>query len=76
VAFSPVMREVAVHEAGHSVIARVLGLSAGRATLCDYDGVARTYFSNGGGINSFLAILAGRDGSSAWVCRRLRLLGR
>jgi hypothetical protein len=54
------MREVAIHESGHSVVARVLGLSAGRATLCDHDGVARAYFSNGGGIASVLAILAGR----------------
>jgi hypothetical protein len=52
--------EIAIHEAGHSVAARVLGLKAGRATLCDYDGVARAYFSDREGITSVMAILAGR----------------
>jgi hypothetical protein len=47
--------EVAVHEAGHSVIARVLGLKAGRATLRDFDGVARSYFAD-----HPVAVLAGR----------------
>jgi hypothetical protein len=47
--------EVAFHEAGHAVIARVLGLKAGRATLCDFDGVARSYFED-----NVIAVLAGR----------------
>jgi ATP-dependent Zn protease len=52
--------EVAFHEAGHSVIARVLGLRSGRATLCDHDGVARAYFADDGSVDNVLAVLAGR----------------
>jgi ATP-dependent Zn protease len=52
--------EIAIHEAGHSVIARVFGLKAGRATLCDFDGGARAYFSDGEGVLSVMAILGGR----------------
>jgi hypothetical protein len=50
--------EVAIHESGHSVIARVLGLKADRATLCDFDGVARSYFED-----NVIAVLAGRAAS-------------
>jgi hypothetical protein len=52
--------EVAIHEAGHSVIARVLGLRAGGAALCDHDGVARAYFADDGSIENVLAVLACR----------------
>jgi ATP-dependent Zn protease len=52
--------EVAVHEAGHSVIARVVGLRSGRATLSDHDGVARAYFADDGSLNNVVAVLAGR----------------
>ena len=64
-----ILTEVAVHEAGHSVIARVLGLPAGTATLCDHDGVARSYFRDDGSIANVLAVLAGRAAS-------MELLGR
>jgi hypothetical protein len=49
-----------VHEAGHSVLARVLGLRAGRATIRDSDGRAKSYFSPGDSIDGVLAALAGR----------------
>ena len=52
--------EVAVHEAGHACVARLRGGRSGRATLCDHDGGARAYFSDGEGIMSVMAILAGR----------------
>jgi ATP-dependent Zn protease len=52
--------EIAVHEAGHSVVARPLGVRSGRATMCDHDGVARAYFSDREGVMSVMAILAGR----------------
>jgi ATP-dependent Zn protease len=53
--------EIALHESGHSVIARALGLKCGRATMCDHDGVARAYFKTSGhGINGVIALLAGR----------------
>jgi hypothetical protein len=42
------------------VIARVLGLKTGRATICDFDGVARSYFEDDGSIDNVLAVLAGR----------------
>jgi ATP-dependent Zn protease len=50
--------EVAIHEAGHSVIARVLGLKAGGATI--RDGNASSYFEDDGSINNVIAIVAGR----------------
>jgi ATP-dependent Zn protease len=54
------LREIAYHEAGHSVIARALALPAGKATLRDHDGVARAYFNNDGSNGYILAVLAGR----------------
>jgi ATP-dependent Zn protease len=55
--------EVAYHEAGHSVLARVLGLRAGRATLRDRDGRAKSYFCPGDCIDGVLAVLGGRAAS-------------
>jgi hypothetical protein len=52
--------EIAIHEAGHAVIARALGIPAGRATMCDHDGVARCYFKDDGSTGNVIAILAGR----------------
>jgi hypothetical protein len=52
--------EVAVHESGHSVISRVLGLPSGRATLRDSDGNARSYSKHDGGLKTVLTCLAGR----------------
>jgi hypothetical protein len=52
--------EVAVHESGHSVISRVLGLPSGKATLRDHDGNARSYSKLDGGLKSVLTALAGR----------------
>jgi hypothetical protein len=52
--------EVAVHEAGHSVIARMVGIRVDRATLRDADGDGRTYLEDDGGLKSVLAALAGR----------------
>jgi ATP-dependent Zn protease len=65
----PYRLEVALHESGHSVVARALGVRSGRATLCDHDGVARSYFSDDEGIASVMAILAGRAAT-------LEILGR
>jgi hypothetical protein len=55
--------EVAIHEAGHSMIARILGLRSGRATLRDHDGGARAYFIPGDSIDGVLAVLGGRAAS-------------
>jgi ATP-dependent Zn protease len=52
--------EVAYHEAGHAVLARVLGLRSGRATLRDHDGRARAYLNPGDSIDGVLAVLGGR----------------
>jgi hypothetical protein len=59
--------EVAIHEAGHSVIARVVGLKAGPATI--RDGNAGSYFKDDGSIDNVLAVLAGRAAT-------LEILGR
>jgi hypothetical protein len=42
------------------VLARVLGLKAGRATIRDRDGRARAWFNPGDSIDGVLAALAGR----------------
>ena len=55
--------EVAIHEAGHAVLARALGLRSGRATLRDHDGGARAYFIPGDSIDGVLAVLGGRAAS-------------
>jgi hypothetical protein len=52
--------EVAVHESGHSVISRVVGLPSGKATLRDSDGNGRSYSKNDDGLKSVLVALAGR----------------
>jgi hypothetical protein len=52
--------EVATHEAGHSVVSRVLGLRSGRATLRDGDGHGRSYSAHDGGLKAVLVALAGR----------------
>jgi ATP-dependent Zn protease len=52
--------EIALHEAGHAVISRLVGLPSGTATLCDHDGVARSYVQDDGGTKSALVALAGR----------------
>jgi hypothetical protein len=52
--------EVAVHEAGHSVISRLAGLPSGKATLRDHDGNGRSYSKNDGSLKEVLVALAGR----------------
>jgi hypothetical protein len=56
----PKMSEIAIHEAGHAVVARALGLPSGRVTMFDHDGNARCYFRDDGSIGYVLAVLAGR----------------
>jgi hypothetical protein len=53
--------EVAVHEAGHSVVGRLLGLPCGSATI--RDGHGRSWCRRDGGRNSILVTLAGRSAS-------------
>jgi ATP-dependent Zn protease len=47
---------VAIHEAGHAVISRVLQLPSGRATI---DGKPGAYLTDDGGLASLLTALAG-----------------
>jgi hypothetical protein len=55
--------EISVHEAGHSVIARLVGLRGGRATLRDSDGSGRSYSEDDGGLKTVLTALGGRAAS-------------
>jgi hypothetical protein len=48
---------VGVHEAGHSVVSRIVGLPSGEATI--KDGEARSYLTDDHGIRSILVALAG-----------------
>jgi hypothetical protein len=50
--------EIAIHEAGHAVISRVVGLVSGYATI--REGGARSYCEDDGGIASVLTALAGK----------------
>jgi hypothetical protein len=50
----------AVHEAGHCVIGRVVGLRGGSATLRDENGDCYTWCDGDGGIRTILTALAGR----------------
>src|SRR4030095_211549 len=50
---------VAAHEAGHSVISRVLKLPSGRAVI---DGEPRAYLKDDGGLASLLCAMGGSAG--------------
>jgi ATP-dependent Zn protease len=53
--------EVALHEAGHAVIARVVGLAGSKATIAPRGNIMGTaWWKNDDGVKSVLAILAGR----------------
>jgi hypothetical protein len=52
--------EVAVHESGHSVISRLVGLPSGKATIRDKDGSGRSYSKHDGGLKTVLVALGGR----------------
>ena len=53
--------EVALHEAGHAVIARVVGLAGNKATIVARGNIMGTaWWKQDDGVKSVLAILAGR----------------
>jgi hypothetical protein len=60
--------EIAIHEAGHAVIARVLGLRCGKAVITGRDGFAH-WKADGGGIMHVIALLAGRAASDVILGR-------
>jgi hypothetical protein len=59
--------EVAVHEAGHCVIARVVGLPGGEATI--RDGNAYAHWKTDGTVRHAIALLAGRAASDELIGR-------
>jgi hypothetical protein len=57
--------EVAVHEAGHAVIARAVGWRGGKVTLQDADGNARNYYHVDDDRTSLKEALVGLGGRAA-----------
>jgi hypothetical protein len=62
--------EIAVHEAGHAVIARVLGLEGGAATLvADESGRAQAAWTADNSIKDIMASLGGRAATEVLLDR-------
>ena len=59
--------EIALHEAGHAVIARVVGLKSGEAVITDRDGYAHWKADNS--IRHVITLLAGRAASDVILGR-------